>query len=103
MVGEIFGVGGKMLNLIRILFLLILSLFLQSNNEPTEYVEKISREQVGSVIIIIEVVYWLVTIFYYVYKWVVDRNGKRKLVRERKEKKVWKSKLRRRVVKANVD
>lgn len=82
---------------------IFLSLCFLLQQQPTEYVEEISRKQVGSVIIIIEVVYWLVTIFYYVYKWITDRHGRRKLVRERKEKKVWKSKLRRRVIEANGD
>lgn len=80
------------------IFLGVFGVLLQEPTEVTRYVEEISRKQVGSVIIIIEIVYWLVTIIYYVWRWIVDRNGGKKLVREKHEKKVWKSKIRRRVV-----
>lgn len=68
-------------------------------------VEEVSRKVVetdkGSIVVIIEIVYYLVLLVYHVWVWLRDRNNRLRRVRVARRKKEWRSYRRRRVEPVN--
>ena len=70
-----------------IIALIFFSLY-QDLDSNSIYIEEISRKQIRGFFIIVEIVYYVAIVIYYVYRWVRDRRGNKRLELIKKERKV---------------